>query len=126
MLINPPPKFAKRNKRRKTLPLLLVSVTWNTDDGVLSLEFDRAISMANLNPAGIRLNGGVTTNQVLGPYPPILVQDATKLVMSVTDVSAYAGSDVLLTVSADNGIVAIDDGGRFAGAIDLPVPFPSI
>ena len=61
---------------------------------------------------------------IFGPYPPVFVQDQTTLVMSVTDIEPFTDPVVLLNVAANNGIVAVDDGGTWAGVSDLPVPFP--
>jgi len=127
MIIPKIPFIAHRRKRPvQTAPaaLELVSVTWDTEAGVLSLQFDRAIDISGLNADAIRLKDGVTTNSVLEPYPPVTVVDETTLTMGVLDIEPYAGSDVLLNVAADNGIVAVDDGGTFPGVTDLPVPFP--
>src|SRR6478735_8746660 len=75
-----------RKRRAKTNEtLMLVSVAWDDEAGVLSLQFDRAISITHLNPDAIRLKEG-NLGVILGPYPPVLVQDQTTLTMSVTDI----------------------------------------
>jgi hypothetical protein len=42
--------------------------------------------------------------------------------MAAQIVEAYAGPDVLQAASAVNGIVAVDDGGTWAGVTQLALP----
>jgi hypothetical protein len=106
------------------MPLMLISVAWDTDEGVLSLTFDRAISIANINPDAIRLKDGITTQMILVPYPPLIVVGGDTFQMSVNDGVPFTDPVVLLNVAVGNGIVAVEDGAQWAGCSDLAVPFP--
>src|SRR5262245_44583444 len=126
-MINIPtiPFITKRKKRPATpAALTLVAATWDTEAGVLSMQFDRDISIAGINPDAIRLKDGITTMMILVPAPPLTVVGGDTFEMSVGDGEPFTDPVVLLNVAADNGIVAVNDGGLFAGCTDLPVPFP--
>ena len=44
--------------------------------------------------------------------------------MSLVEVGPYAGFGHRLTASAATGIVAVDDGGTWAGIVDQSLPYP--
>jgi hypothetical protein len=48
----------------------------------------------------------------------------TTLRVFLAGIAEWIGEGVTISVSAANGIVAADDGGAWAGATDLALPFP--
>jgi hypothetical protein len=129
MLINSPPLFRKRPGRaqeaaaRAPVALTLVSATYDADAPGVFLTFDREIDLSGINVGAFVVLDGINGNHMLGSGAPERVSPAQVLVYFVF-VEPYAGPDVLLTAGADNGIVAMDDGGVWEGASDLGLPFP--
>ena len=46
--------------------------------------------------------------------------------ITVSNEGSTSVPDQELTVAADNGIVAVDDGGTWAGCTDLVLPYPPL
>ena len=124
---------AKRRVRRKRkgatstwapAALSLVAAEY-ASSGFLSLWFDRAIDVTALaggqivivdpllNNLAYTATGGVT--ELDGPM--------VKIALDSTGPSG-PGIDVLMTAGAATGIVAVDDGGAWAGVTNLVLPFP--
>ena len=127
MLTLPPP--AKQRRRtppdvKSTAPvaLTLVSATYDADAPGLFLTFDRAIDLAGINVSAFTVEDGVNGYHMVGSGAPEVVSPVQVLVY-VIFVEAYSGPDVLMTAGADNGIVAVDDGGKWMGASGLVLPF---
>jgi hypothetical protein len=103
---------------------MLVSATYDHTAPTLTLVFDRAVEIDGFSGSAISVedaqenffrydgNGGA---ELLGPATVritlIPIDDAT-------------GTGVRLSASAASGIVAVSDGGIWAGASDLGLPFP--
>ena len=133
MLTLPPPPFRKHRRppRRRppvaapTLPLNLVAASYTIDEFVtLTLTFDRAIDISGLDGTVIFVRDGDETHtlwhgtggaELLGPA---IVQ----ITLNEFDPESVPG--IVLSASATSGIVAVDDGGQWAGASNLPLPYP--
>jgi hypothetical protein len=127
MLINPPPVLRRRDslpKRRapRAVALSLLSATYDADAPGLFLTFDRAIDLAGIDVASFTVDDGVNGYHMIGSGAPEVVSPVQVLVY-VVFVEAYSGPDVLMTATADNGIIALDDGGKWTGASGLVLPF---
>jgi hypothetical protein len=122
---------AKRRVRRKRtrvaspLPppvrLELVAGAW--DVGPLLLTFDRAIDIANILPAAFFVHDGITGLHYEG-LSVIDQPSPASVMLELGAVGEYEGAEVLLTVSGNNGIVAVNDGGAFSGFNDVVLPYP--
>ena len=131
MMLDVPPIYRKRRGRLKrkapqTPPvppvrLELVAGAW--DVGPLTLTFDRAIDIANILPAAFFVHDGVNGFH----YEGLSVIDQptpASVMLELSAVGEYEGTEVLLTVSGNNGIVAVNDGGAFSGFNDVVLPYP--
>jgi hypothetical protein len=130
MLIPLPPKSHRRRVRLKATAanppptaLTLVEASFDTVDGVyLRLTFDRAIDASGLNGSAIQL--GVNEFGYLydatGPFEMYAPETINILMVQI---GGYEGDDILNATSA-SGIVAVDDGGAWAGVTDITLPYP--
>ena len=46
------------------------------------------------------------------------------IVLALTEIGVSTGPGQTFSASADTGIVAVDDGGTWAGAVNQGLPFP--
>src|SRR5437667_3907630 len=121
-----PPKVRKPSTTPGPVALTLVSASFIAPPMPpgLVLTFDRAINVEGVVGSEFQVDDDVFTgNQYVGDPDGAGVGGATmSLVLDVA--GSASGGQVLLTVGAANGIVAVDDGGTWAGVTDLVLPFP--
>jgi hypothetical protein len=131
MLSPTPPKYRKHHVLPKRTPptptpaaLTLLEAVYLNDDGpYVRLKFDRAIDLSGLDGAQIDVKDGIDLGvEFLATGTATLLDPQTVRIDLVT-VGDYSGDD-LLTASASNGIVAVDDGGTWAGVTNLGLPWP--
>ena len=135
MLVIPPPQFRKRhgtNKQAADSPtppppiaLTLVAATYDENDAILTLTFDRPVSVAAYDGSALTV-GDPTFNDTAyeGSGGAFLVAPATVQV-NLQPTGPYSGTEVDFVASAATGIVAADDGGTWAGTggvMSLPYP----
>jgi hypothetical protein len=72
--------------------------------------------------ASFTVDDGPNGYHMIGSGAPEVVS-LVQVLVYVVFVEAYSGPDVLMTATADNGIIAVDDGGKWAGASGLVLPF---
>ena len=134
MLTIPPTPF--RNRRGRPLrrppaaappvpPVALVLVSAIYDAGAaVTLTFDRAIDIAGLDGSVIIVEDGVHSQfRYAGTWGATLLSPVT-VQIELAGVEEFVGPDIRLDAGITNGIVAVDDGGTWAGASDLELPFP--
>jgi hypothetical protein len=126
--------FIRRRKRRAAQlgpppvqELILVAAEYHPE-GVdvpwVRLAFDRAINIAAINPTQIMVNDPVTSGTLLmGGGSAQLIAPATVQV-ELGDYDPASGTQLLLSVSTTNGIVAADDASAWEGVTNLELPFP--
>jgi hypothetical protein len=133
MLVIPPTKNPRRipPKAEPTLkpptppPAPLVFVSGIVDPGsyAVFLSFDRPIDIADVDVTQFTLDlaagglalvgsGAASYNGSNGIRVPMVVS------------GSYGGSDNRVSAAAGNGIVAVDDGGTWAGCSDVELPYP--
>jgi hypothetical protein len=106
--------------------LTLVAATYDDVNLVLLLTFDRAVDIAAFDGSAIYVGDGtINLSNYAGVAPAAL--DAPEVVrISLTATGPFSYTDVLLDASSANGIIAVDDGGAWAGTgggtIVLPWP----
>ena len=131
MLTIPPTKFRKHRrplKKRGRAPvaaLTLVSASYDSGELELTLTFDRAIDIAGIDPSVIRVyDGGAALAVYQGAADGATLDGPATLRLVMEEFGESAAGPVLLVASAESGIVATDDGGTWAGAESLPLPYP--
>lgn len=125
-----PHRAGHRNFRAKKKPaplaLTLVGASFNYPASPwVRLVFDRPVNIAGpLLLPGITVDDNVSTdNFFAGTGTATLVDSVTVQVPLVVTGSAHGGSLRLLSAPGNTGVVAADDGGTWAGAGDLSIPF---
>jgi hypothetical protein len=131
MLIIPPVQYRKRRGRVKraiaalpVAPLVLVESDFRQGDPSVVLTFDRAIDITRIDVSQVTVDDGVYNMQLLnGAGTGPLQIGPTEVLVSLLPLGRNSQDDVLLTATGTTGIVAVDDGGTWAGATNLELPF---
>ena|SRR5690242_4642053 len=118
------PAGAKEQVTPPPLALTLVSATYDTDDFSVALVFDRAVDASGLNAAAITVDDGVYAAGSFVGSGPATVVNPTTIKVFLEEVGGPTVPDVELTATGASGIVAVDDGGTWAGVTGLVLPFP--
>jgi hypothetical protein len=130
MLINDPPKYRRRLVLKwppakasagPVAPPVLVSATYNETISV-TLTFDRAVSMAGLDPAAITIDDGTTGFRYGGTEANQSAANSVEILLNGLEEQPFTG--VHLTATDANGIVAVEDDVAWAGVTELALPFP--
>ena len=123
--LRPPPR--RRAHHAPASPtaaaLVLVSANYIFEYQFVELMFDRAINVDGLVASQIQVYDGAFAQNVFnGDAGTLLAPDRVRV--TLVPVEEWISPDVELTAGAGSGIVAVDDGGTWAGVIDLELPFP--
>ena len=105
-------------------PLVLVAATYDENDAIVLLTFDRAVDVAAFDGAAVFLGDPTFNNTAYAGTSPAYLDAPTIVRVVLTATGSYFNTEVDLNVSAGNGIVAADDGGTWAGASNQALPFP--
>jgi hypothetical protein len=126
-----PAKPRRRRKRRQIVQsppgpaaLNLTEADADTDKGTVTLTFDRDVDVSAMDVTAIRVGSSDTGSLYQGDGPPT-VFGGQIVIVNLIVIDTFSGSDVELSADADNGIVAVDDGGTWAGCSELALPFGS-
>jgi hypothetical protein len=104
--------------------LTLVAATYDIETESVTLAFDRAVDAAAYDPAAITAQDGLYAGGLfVGSGPASVINPATIQVF-LEQIGSPTVSDVELSATALTGIVAVDDGGTWAGVTNLVLPFP--
>jgi hypothetical protein len=104
--------------------LVLVAAYFDADSAEARLTFDRPVNSEGYVAYSLSVKDGEFTGY---EYDGVAAMDQTapnKVAIGMDIYDTYGGGGVLLTASSATGIVAVDDGGTWAGATDLALPFP--
>ena len=107
-----------------TEPLVLVAGFYQADEAYVMLSFDRAVDISAIDGSKIRVDDpfdGMCSYLATGYAQQI---SDTMIQLGLVEDGPTSASDVLLNVTAANGIVAVNDGGPWAGVSDQSLPFP--
>ena len=88
------------------------------------LTFDRAIDIAGLAAGQVVVDDGPVSG-----WSWVGIGSGTLIGPTIVEIELGAQTEssspgTVLNASAATGIVAVDDGGAWAGATNLPLPFP--
>jgi hypothetical protein len=130
---NPPFLTAKPRVRRKRRsdgssappapPLMLVSGVYISAASI-RLSFDRPIDIDGLNSAVFIVNDNDDVGEKFEGSGGGTLLSATTVQITITPAGGPSGTGITLTASAANGIVAVDDGGTWAGVTDFALSVP--
>jgi hypothetical protein len=132
MLLARPIKFRKPRRTVKASagapapvgPLVLVSAAYDEVGFVLTLGFDRAVSLAGLDGSAIVVNDAAETGALWDATGGATLLDPVTAELQLVAVGGASGAGITLNASAANGIVAVGDAAAWAGVTDLQLPFP--
>ena len=116
----------KRRGASATVPaveLTLVSATYEKDNTSLTLGFDRAISIGAFDGTAIVLDDDAYLSMKFDGTAGAALVNPTTVQIFLSDIGSPTTTGVKLTASALTGIVAVDDGGTWAGGTELELPF---
>src|SRR5258706_8256050 len=120
------PQFRRHRLRKPTstppAALVLVAASYLDSDWV-QLTFDRAVNAAALVAGAVSVNDGTISGNVYvgGGAATMITPETVQIGLAYVGPSAIG--ETLLTAGAGTGIVAVDDGGTWAGVMDLSLPF---
>ena len=123
--IIPAPRRVRR-KRKQTIitsapALVLISATYAPEQYV-ELTFDRAINVDGVQPTQFVIQDDEFSGWLAVGWD-WKQQSPTTVRIKLDRADTATESGVHMTVSAGNGIVAVDDGGVWSGVTDLELPF---
>jgi hypothetical protein len=120
-----PRRHRKRNNRASApAALTLVAATYDKDAPFVDLAFDRAIDIDAMDVTQIIVDDDVFTGSRLVGFETAVLVNPTTVRVPLNPIDGAMHPDIHLTASAASGIVAVDDGGTWAGADVLALPFP--
>ena len=131
MLLPAPLLYPRRRKTKArhaatTAPpqaLNLVAATYEEVVSV-SLTFDRPIDIAALDGGQITVDDGAVAGILYAATGVATLTDPQTVRIELVEIGLSGGPGTQLNASAASGIVAVGDGGTWAGASDLELPFP--
>ena len=129
MLVIPPAKFRKHRRplRRKRVaaaaPLVLVAAGFDDATETVALAFDRAVDVSAIDPAQVSVSDAAGTGWAYVGSGVASQPTPATVVLTLAQAGSAEGPTVL-SASATTGIVAADDGGAWAGATELGLPYP--
>ena len=106
-------------------PLVLVAATYDENDAIVFLTFDRPVDVAAFDGSAVFLGDPTFNNTAYAGTSPAYLDAPTIVRVILTATGPYFNTEVDLNVSGVNGIVAVDDGGTWAGTggiLFLPYP----
>ena len=119
----------RRKRQTKTaapaaLTLLEAEFTYVGPGGALTLVFDRAIDIAAFVPSAITLEDPSGSGFAFAGTGVVDTPDAQTVVVEMGSTGTAEGTLDVVTATAATGIVAVDDGGTWAGVSGLGLPYP--
>ena len=129
MLSTPPSKKhrghpVRRGQESPPAALVLASATYDIETESVILSFDRAVNVTGFDPAAITVQDGEFAAGLFVGSGPATVVNPTTIQVFLEQIGSPTVPDVELTATAASGIVAVDDGGTWAGVTNVVLPFP--
>jgi hypothetical protein len=133
MLLFPSARFQKRHANVQRTPpgapptppatLVLVSASYDENVAVLTLTFDRAIDASGLSAAQITVYDGSFNSDAYAGSGAAMILSPTTIQIALVITGPASVAPVTMTASALSGIVAVHDGGTWAGVSELGLPY---
>lgn len=128
----PRKQFPRRRRRHDVvsspptpaaLTLTAADASISDDKSQVTLTFDRDVDVSAMNVTAIRVGTISTGNLYQGDGVPS-VFGGQIVEIDLVAIDTYPETNVKLFADADNGIVAVDDGGTWVGTGGTTLPFP--
>ena len=124
--------FIRRRRRRPSpagepvppVALTLISASYDEGATTLTLTFDRAIDIAGIDGSFILLRDGSGAEMLYDASGEAVLTGPASVELTLVAVEGDSTPGVVLSVSPENGIVAVDDGGTWDGVAELALPYP--
>lgn len=119
-------RATSRRSRASSAPvaLTLVAAEYDADGPRVVLTFDRAVNIDAFDGTQVLVNDPLyQAARFDGTGGATIVSPGVVQIMLV-NFDLPSGTSITLDASTASGIVAVDDGGTWAGASDLELPFP--
>ena len=116
----------KRGGQTRVSPALTLALATYQDlnPSELLLTFDRAIDLADFDGAAIVVNDAAITGMRWQGTEDVGQPDDTTVRITLTATGPATPGPLTMSAGANNGIVAVDDGGQWAGVTNVGLPFP--
>ncbi len=106
------------------MALSLVSASYDKAAYTVTLEFDRAIDVSALDGSVIFVDDAAEHDERYAATGAAVLVDPSTVEVGLVMIGPAIEPDTHLTAEPGNGIVAVDDGGTWAGVVSLALPFP--
>ena len=125
----PPMPFLRRRMPRASTPppgapLTLVAGVYLAGTYRLLLTFDRAVDVTAFNGTVVFVDDPVDNDERLDGTGGATLTAPETVEVALVGIAGGSGTQVLLDAAANNGIVAADDGGAWAGVTDYVLQVP--
>ena len=105
-------------------PLALTLVAASYDDGdAVELTFDRAVDISAFDGSAITVDDPVDYDLIYHGTGGVSLLNPAKVRIVLVAFGNGEGGSITLTATVASGIVAVDDGGAWAGVSALALPF---
>jgi hypothetical protein len=101
--------------------LTLVTATYGPSGLTLTLAFDRAIDIDGFDPGQVAVSDGDYRRALMSGTDPATLTDAMTVEVPLGAGLLIDSGPVVMNATATTGIVAVDDGGTWAGGTGLDV-----
>ena len=104
--------------------MILESATYSKDAYTLTLTFDRAVALVGFDGTQITVNDDTQLSLSFDALDGATITTPQTVVITLVEVGPSGGPGQTFNATAETGIVAADDGGTWAGAVNQGLPFP--
>jgi hypothetical protein len=102
---------------------MLVSANYDETVPILSLVFDREIDASGFVASQVVVHDGSINMGVYGGVGPAIIEAPSRFSVALTRLADAPLAPTTLSATALTGLVAVDDGGTWAGVSDVGLPF---
>jgi hypothetical protein len=103
--------------------LVLVSASYDENVPMVFLTFDRPVNALAMAVGAVTVNDGSINSGIYGGVGAPGVESPTVISVVLEYLADAPVGPVTLSATALSGIVAVDDGGTWAGVSELGLPF---
>jgi hypothetical protein len=103
--------------------LVLVSASYDDTIPMVFLTFDRAVDASALVVSAVTVKDGSIAPGLYGGDGPPGIESPTVISIVLARLGDTPAGPVTLSATALTGLVAVDDGGTWAGVSDVGLPF---